>query len=88
MGTGNRKIKCGIPGYARIARVNVIPGILGSSNAEFYAIASRDRAKLKECGDAYPVSKTYESYDLLLDDPDVEAVYIPLPNALHKEWTI
>jgi hypothetical protein len=88
MGTKNGKIKWGILGYARIARVNVIPAMLRSSNAEFYAIASRDKTKLKECGDTYPVSKTYESYDLLLDDPDVEAVYIPLPNALHKEWTI
>ena len=88
MGTKNIKIKWGILGYARIARVNVIPAILRSSNAKFYAIASRDRAKLKECGDTYPVSKAYESYDRLLDDPDVEAVYIPLPNALHKEWTI
>ena len=88
MGTKNGKIKWGILGYARIARVNVIPAMLRSSNAEFYAIASRDKAKLKECGDTYPVSRTYESYDNLLDDPDVEAVYIPLPNAFHKEWTI
>jgi D-xylose 1-dehydrogenase (NADP+, D-xylono-1,5-lactone-forming) len=88
MGTENGKIKWGILGYARIARVNVIPAILRSSNAEFYAIASRDKAKLKECGDAYPFSRMYEGYDALLDDPDVGAVYIPLPNALHREWTI
>ncbi len=88
MGTKNGKIKWGILGYARIARVNIIPAILTSSNAALYAIASRDKTKLKECGDTYPFSKTYESYDLLLDDPDVGAVYIPLPNSLHKEWTI
>ena len=88
MDTNNRKIKWGILGYARIARVNIIPAILRSSNAEFYGIASRDKTKLKECNDSYPVSNMYESYDALLDDPAVEAVYIPLPNALHKEWTI
>ncbi|HVN94844.1 MAG TPA: Gfo/Idh/MocA family oxidoreductase [Syntrophorhabdaceae bacterium] len=88
MARQGRKIRWGILGYARIARMNVIPAILRSSNAEFYALASRETAKLEECAKAYPVARTYEGYDLLLDDPHVEAVYIPLPNALHKEWTI
>jgi D-xylose 1-dehydrogenase (NADP+, D-xylono-1,5-lactone-forming) len=88
MGTETRKIKWGVLGYARIARMSVIPAIQRSSNAEFYAIASRDETKLKECYEACSVPKSYQSYDELLDDPNVEAVYIPLPNALHKEWTI
>jgi D-xylose 1-dehydrogenase (NADP+, D-xylono-1,5-lactone-forming) len=88
MGTETRKIKWGVLGYARIARGSVIPAIQRSSNAEFYAIASRDKAKLKECYEACSVPKSYESYDELINDSDVEAVYIPLPNALHKEWTI
>jgi xylose dehydrogenase (NAD/NADP) len=88
METNHRRIKWGILGYARIARVNIISAILRSSNAEFYGIASRDMAKLKECSDTYPVSIMYANYDALLDDPDIEAVYIPLPNVLHKEWTI
>jgi D-xylose 1-dehydrogenase (NADP+, D-xylono-1,5-lactone-forming) len=88
METEKRKIKWGVLGYARIARGSVIPAIQRSSNAEFYAVASRDKAKLKECFESCSVPKSYESYDELLNDPDVEAVYVPLPNALHKEWTI
>src|SRR5699024_4598003 len=77
-----------ILGYARIARLFTIPSILNSSNSEFYAIASRDEDKLKECQEKYGCKKTYLSYDELLCDPKVDAVYIPLPNSLHKEWVI
>jgi D-xylose 1-dehydrogenase (NADP+, D-xylono-1,5-lactone-forming) len=83
-----RKVKWGILGYARIARETIIPAIMRSSNAEFYAIASRDKTKIEECRSKYAFSKAYESYEAILDDPDVEAVYIPLPNAMHREWTI
>ncbi|MCX7920861.1 MAG: Gfo/Idh/MocA family oxidoreductase [Clostridia bacterium] len=83
-----KKIKWGILGYSQIAKEDVIPAILKSSNSEFHAIASRDKDKLKECSDLYKCTKTYLSYDELLDDPAVEAVYIPLPNSLHKQWTI
>ncbi|HLR34444.1 MAG TPA: Gfo/Idh/MocA family oxidoreductase [Tissierellales bacterium] len=82
------KVKWGILGYARIARLFTIPSILNSSNSEFYAIASRDEDKLKECQEKYGCKKTYLSYDELLCDPKVDAVYIPLPNSLHKEWVI
>jgi D-xylose 1-dehydrogenase (NADP+, D-xylono-1,5-lactone-forming) len=82
------KIKWGILGYARIAHMNVMPAITRSSNSEIYAVASRDDSKLKECREKFNNQKSYTSYDELLDDPNVEAVYIPLPNALHKEWTI
>lgn len=83
-----RKIKWGVLGYARIARNSVIPAIMKASNAEFYAIASRDEGKLKECCETFGCPKAYNSYDALLEDPEVEAVYIPLPNGLHKEWTL
>lgn len=84
----NEKIKWGVLGYARIAQKAVIPAILRASNSEFYAIASRDSAKVQECCQKFGCSKAYTSYDELLADPAVDAVYIPLPNALHKEWTI
>jgi predicted dehydrogenase len=83
-----KMVKWGVLGYARIARETIIPAINRSSNAEFYAIASRDKGKIDECRARYQVSIAYDSYDALLDDPDVQAVYIPLPNALHREWTI
>lgn len=84
----NKKIKWGVLGYARIARVSVIPAILKSDNSEFYAIASRDKEKIKQCQEKFGCSKTYTNYDDLLNDPDIQAVYIPLPNSLHKEWAI
>ncbi len=82
------KIKWGVLGYARIAKKAVIPAILKTSNAEFYAIASRDREKAEECKKEFGCKKAYGSYDELLDDPEIQAVYIPLPNGFHKEWTI
>lgn len=84
----SRKLRWGVLGYARIARMSVIPAILRARNAEFYAIASRDEEKIRQCREEFSCTKAYKSYDELLDDPDVEVVYIPLPNALHKEWTI
>jgi predicted dehydrogenase len=86
--THHRKIRWGVLGYARIARENVVPAILRSSNSEFYAIASRDEARLAECRTKFNVAKCYHGYDELLRDPEVDAVYIPLPNALHREWTL
>jgi predicted dehydrogenase len=75
-------------GYARIARESLIPAIQRSSNSEFHAIASREESKLAECRARFNVPKTYRSYDELLRDPEVDAVYVPLPNSLHREWTI
>jgi predicted dehydrogenase len=83
-----KKIRWGVLGWARIARENVIPAMLRSANAEFHALASRDPAKLAEGRARFAGVKTHESYEALLKDPAVEAVYIPLPNALHCEWTI
>lgn len=83
-----RRIKWGVLGYARIASASVIPAILRADNAEFYAIASRDEEKLIQCRNAFGCPKSYKNYDQLLDDENVEAVYIPLPNSLHREWTL
>jgi xylose dehydrogenase (NAD/NADP) len=83
-----RKIRWGVLGYARIARETLIPAIQRSSNAVFHAIASREHAKLTECQARYPVPRAHRGYEELLRDPEVDAVYIPLPNALHREWTI
>lgn len=88
MSTSNRKLRWGVLGYARIARVSVIPAIRQARNSEFYALASRDPAKLTEARAAGPVPKVFASYEELVRDPEVEAVYIPLPNSMHREWTI
>ena len=83
-----RKIKWGVLGYARIAEQQLIPAIERATNSELYAVASRNPEKLQECSEKFAPSKLYSSYEQLLEDPEVEAVYIPLPNSLHKEWTI
>lgn len=83
-----KRIKWGVLGYARIAVNEVIPAIVKAQNSEFYAIASRSEEKLRECKEKFNCSKLYKSYDELLEDPEVDAVYIPLPNGMHKEWTL
>ncbi len=88
MAVQNRKIRWGVLGYARIARESVIPAIQRASNSVFHAIASREESKLAECRARFNPPKTFRGYDELLRDPDVDAVYIPLPNSLHREWTI
>lgn len=82
------KLKWGILGYAKIASGSVMPAIVRSRNAELYTVASRDLKKLEDCKKNFDCQKYYNSYDELLDDPDVQAVYIPLPNSLHKKWSI
>ena len=83
------QVKWGVLGYASIARESFIPALLKAGNSKFCALASRSPEKLRLCGERfnYP-EKTYTDYEQLLDDPEIEAVYIPFPNSLHKEWTI
>jgi len=89
MQTPDRKLRFGVLGYARIARVSLIPAILRSSNAVVQALASRSAEKLTEARAQFPdIVRTHGDYDELLRDPEVDAVYIPLPNANHREWTI
>lgn len=82
------KIRWGIIGSANIAKGSVIPGIKASETGEVAAIASRGIEKAEETAKQLHIPKAYGSYEELLADPEIEAVYIPLPNHLHKEWTI
>ena len=86
----NRKqtVQWGILGCARIAATAVIPGIQGSSNGELLAVASRNLEKAKEYARKFGISRSYGSYEELLEDPEIQAVCVPLPNGLHREWTI
>lgn len=80
----NDVVNWGVLGYARIARLSVIPAINRAPNAHLFAVASRNIDQL-------PVGeweKSYPDYDALLNDSTIQAVYIPLPNALHKPWVI
>ena len=75
-------------GTANIADWGVIPGMLLADNCELYAIAGRRQEKVDAYVSKFGFSKGYVGYENLLNDPDVQAIYVPLPNDLHKEWVI
>ena len=82
------KIKWGVLGTAAIAANCTIPGMKKAENCELYAIAGRSSEKVDQYKERFGFQIGYVGYDKLLSDPDVEAVYIPLPNDIHKEWVI
>ncbi|HEY8528351.1 MAG TPA: Gfo/Idh/MocA family oxidoreductase [Paenibacillaceae bacterium] len=82
------KLRWGILGCAKIAINKVIPAILRAERGEIVAVASRGEEKARETAQRFGIPKAYGSYEALLEDPDIDAVYIPLPNHLHREWTI
>ncbi len=81
-----RQIKWGVLGTAGIAKAQTIPGMVEAENCRLYAIAGRTMEKALAYQQEFGFEKAYDSYDALLQDPEVEAVYIPLPNTLHYEW--
>ena len=78
----------GVLGCASIALDRVIPAMAGADSARLVAIASRALPKAEQAAARLGIPKAYGSYEALLADPEVEVVYIPLPNGLHAEWTI
>lgn len=82
------KVRWGILGSARIAVTKVIPAMQRSPWCEIAAIASRDLARATEAAAELNIPKAYGSYEELLADETIEAVYNPLPNHLHVPWTI
>ena len=81
-------VKWGVLGTANIAKGCTIPGMRLAENCDLYAIAGRNEAKTESYKNEFGFKKAYVGYDKLLEDPEVQAVYIPLPNNLHKEWVI
>ncbi len=82
------KVRWGVLSTARIATEKVIPGLRRSTRGELVAIASRDAATARAVADRLEIPRAHGSYDALLADPEVDALYIPLPNHLHAEWSI
>jgi predicted dehydrogenase len=82
------KVRWGILSVAAIGVKKVIPAMQRGSEAEIIAIASRDPARATEAARTLGIPKAYGSYEGLLQDPHVEAIYNPLPNHLHVEWSI
>ena len=83
-----KKIRWGVLGVAKIAVEKVIPAMLGGERSQVTAIASRDLDKATRAAAALGVPKAYGSYEALIDDPEIDAIYNPLPNHLHRPWTI
>jgi len=80
-------VKWGIVSTADINR-KVIPGAHASDKVELVGVASRDRARAEAYASEWEIPRAYGSYEELLADPEIEAVYISLPNTLHCEWSI
>ena len=84
----NGKVRWGVLGAAKIAVEKVVPAMQRGEWSEVTAIASRDLQKAESAAQALGIPRAYGSYEELLADPSVEAVYNPLPNDLHAPWTI
>ncbi len=82
------KVRWGVLGVASIAVRRAIPGMQKGEWSEVAAIASRDLRKAEDAARKLGVPKAYGSYEELLADPDIEAIYNPLPNDLHVPWSI
>ena len=82
------RVRWGVLGCSGIGKNRTIPAMLSTSNAELYAIAGRNEEKLKAYAEPFAPKKLYTDYQALLNDENVDAVYVPLPNGLHMEWVI
>src|SRR4051812_9115828 len=82
------KVRWGVLGAAKIALKRIIPAMQQGEYSRVTAIASRDLAKAQEAARAFGIAKAYGSYEELLADSEIEAVYNPLPNHLHVPWSI
>jgi xylose dehydrogenase (NAD/NADP) len=82
-----KPLRFGVLGAAKIAR-SFIAGVANSELIDVVAVASRDLEKGKAFANELGVGRVHGSYEALLDDSDIEAVYVPLPNTLHAEWVI
>jgi xylose dehydrogenase (NAD/NADP) len=80
-------VRWGIISTADINR-KLIPGAHASPKVDLLAVASRDKSRAEAYAGEWQIERAYGSYEELLADPDIEAVYIPLPNTMHAEWSI
>lgn len=83
-----RQVKWGILGGSGFARRRSIPAMMLAPNVELVGVASRSKEKSEKFKEQFSLEKVYSSYQELLDDKEIEAVHIPLPNSMHCEWTL
>lgn len=81
-------IRFGVLGAARIAPAALVKPAVRSRRATVYAVAARDRTRAESFAAKHNVTRVHADYAALLADPDIDAIYNPLPNGLHAEWTI
>jgi len=84
----DRHLRWGILGTAKIAYEALIPAIRASRNGELRAVASRDEGRAREFAERWHIPDSHGTYEALLEDPEIDAVYIPLPNSEHRSWTL
>lgn len=87
MGT-SETVRWGVLGVARVFERRMIPAFQAADGNTLIAIASRSQEKAEQAAARFGIPHAHGAYEALLDDPEVDAVYIPLPNDLHCEWTI
>ncbi len=88
MDNNGRQVRWGVLGAARIATVKVIPAMNRCTSARVTAIASRSLEKARAAAEPLGVAQAYGSYEELLEDPEIDAIYNPLPNHLHVPWSL
>ena len=81
-------VRWGVLGAAAIATSRFIPAMKGAPSARLVAIASRDAAKAKAVAQEFGIPRHFGSYDTLIADPEIDALYVPVPNHLHVEWSV
>jgi predicted dehydrogenase len=86
--TMHNKVKWGVLSTAKIGWEKVIPAMQRGQHSEVVAIASRSQDQAQSVADRLGIAKAYGSYEALLADPEIEAIYNPLPNDMHIEWTL
>lgn len=83
-----QKLRWGVLSTAKIGQTKVIPAIQSSRHGEVIAICSRNLQSAQKTADKLGIARAYESYEALLADPNIDAIYNPLPNHLHVPWSI
>jgi predicted dehydrogenase len=83
-----KKVQWGVLGAAKIALKKVIPAMRQAESSQVAALASRDIGKARQAAEQLGIPKAFGTYEELLADPEIEVVYIPLPNHLHVPWAV
>src|SRR6266704_2587532 len=81
-------VRWGILSSANIGVKAIAPAIVASSNGQLLAVGSRDEKRVADLYSFAHQVRIYNDYERVIQDPEIEAIYIPLPNSLHAEWTI